>query len=910
MLGDVDADIPRLHGVKEVVLVNGLLEQEPLHGLDGREGLAVGRDLDLEIGRGVLSPIVDAGLEHEGIDLAQLLEIQGQVDGGIAADVGVGIHRPTGVIALIQTHILAVGQVGEAEVGAVLVAVGAAHLAARREVLALDGGRAECPQCPPQGKQGGIHLGLLGLGVTQQSLGLGQRGGQCLPAVLTVLLRLDRLGLGDRLLQIVEVGHFLHLKGKILVTDQQDTLTRRQPDGIHAIDRGQRLGLARHVADTVQGADALIHGKGHRGGCIVVAVDHHGVVAAALLVLHVADRQLLIPIGGMDEEPGGQLGVARAEALPGAVEGAAVQFHQGRSQSLHGGIDLGDRLKQVGRVAVDVDDGGAVGLGGVGTGGLPAEVGDLLDTRRQRGVDLIANGIGVRAVAPVPRHGLDVGRSVDTQPLTDLTVVLQLAVQGVLGAGGRTEGVGIVHDVIQRHAVLAPQLLLQSRDDAVIGTAEVHVGDGVRHHRLDQGNGAGEGNGIGWLIHHIVATHARQVGVAVDKIQYLFVGLVRPAACVEIRLADRHVQPALVSQSQRLEVVLIGDGIRIQREVQLHVGDAARLEVIEHRLVDVLLIEEGDEGHDLELLGGGVVRHCHGHLVGLPRLGIGQGNGSLAIGNGLHRAVILHLHDGGVRGDAGHGMGGLSLAVGQEQAVALTGTHEQGILIHRKLSFLGRRALYAVQLQLAQGRVVSTGGIELCVAGDVDAKIVHLGRIDVVGQGNHRRVGGGMGIDVFGGDQCRPGLAVEGALQFKGLGGSIPLVPLHGLDHDPADPIGRIQREGNIHRVVFPGAIADAAVPAQLDIAAGVGVPVAVHQVGIIEEALGRNVGAGGGYTLPQRDVGQGRVPAVRNRRQNRQEQAAYQQEGQEGTRDAMFHVMGSFLVVSSGADGSPLCIV
>ena len=95
-------------------------------------------------------------------------------------------------------------------------------------------------------------------------------------------------------------------------------------------------------------------------------------------------------------------------------------------------------------------------------------------------------------------------------------------------------------------------------------------------------------------------------------------------------------------------------------------------------------------------------------------------------------------------------------------------------------------------------------------------------------------------------------------MQIESLRSLFSQVPLHGFDNDLAHRIGAVQLDGNVHRVGFGCRGVHVAVPSQLDVSArDDGFPLAVHQQGLSEEALRRDIAACCGDGLSEGYIGQ-----------------------------------------------------
>ena len=198
-------------------------------------------------------------------------------------------------------------------------------------------------------------------------------------------------------------------------------------------------------------------------------------------------------------------------------------------------------------------------------------------------------------------------------------------------------------------------------------------------------------------------------------------------------------------------------------------------------------------------------------------------------------------------------------AVGQVQPVGLAGIHTQCILIHRQLSFFFRFLLYhGKQLQFSEGREPAPARVEITVACDVYTEILHIRGVDVVHQRFHIDISRRFGVYIRLASQGDEGDAVQGVLQIESLRSLFSQVPLHGFDNDLAHRIGAVQLDGNVHRVGFGCRGVHVAVPSQLDVSAlDDGFPLAVHQQGLSEEALRRDIAACCGDGLSEGYIGQ-----------------------------------------------------
>ena len=487
---------------------------------------------------------------------------------------------------------------------------------------------------------------------------------------------------------------------------------------------------------------------------------------------------------------------------------------------------------------------------------MVAEVGELLGTVGQTCPYLVADIVPVGAIAVVPCHGLDVEGGGSVQLLTDLAVVLQGGVHGVLVADLVSEAVEIVHDVVQKPVTVLGQLVVEGADVVGVGTAVVDVGHGVGHDLLDGGHGLGVDPGGGGLVLNVEARHTGEVGVLLDEVVDLLFGLGGPGSVGEVYLTHSHVHASLVGKLNGLQVVLIGNGVGIEGKIQLDVGHAGLLEHVEVVGIDLLCPEVGYEGDDVELIlhaegihqhRGGVV-HSVGHITG--------GDHGLAHGDGVHRTVGIHLDHVLVTAGIPHRRGIQTAVNRQLQPIRLPGVHAEGGLVDGGGAHLPR--LVAVQLDLAQrrgGRAV--GILDRAVAGDVQTEVVDLlGRAQRVLLGLHRQVvGGGRRHIGLGGVYVEPGFAVGRAQQAVVAGEALAVAPLHGVDDDLLQGVGAVQLDGDIHRVVLLDAAVGIGVPAQLYVAVGIGQPLAVVEKGGGEKALGGDIAVGGLNVLPLGEV-------------------------------------------------------
>ena len=527
-----------------------------------------------------------------------------------------------------------------------------------------------------------------------------------------------------------------------------------------------------------------------------------------------------------------------------------IQLHEGGTQSLHSGVDLADRLEQVGGVSVNINDGRAIGLSGVGAGCLPAEVGDLLQAVGKIHPYLIPDGIGIRAVDPgLPGHGLNVVCTRHAQLPGQCHVVIQLGVQQLLIAGSAGEDIGIVHHIVQDPAAVLLQLPVQPPDIVRIGTAEVDVGHGIGHDALDQSHGMSKGSCRTGFIHDVVPHHAGDMGVALGERQDLRIRLGRPGTAVEAGLADRHIQPPLVGKGNGLQVVLVGDGCRIQGKVHFHIGDAPGLEVIKHRGVDVLLEEVGNEGHDLEVIRHPEVVHQHMAGVDIATCFVCHQNVSLPAGLRMDGAVRIHRDYGLISALVGHHRGGQAFIGVQAEPIRLPRVHTQGGLVqcHRHHIL---PVFISVYLHLAKGGQATAGSVLYpSLTGDVQTDIPGLHRVKLVGASLHRHIGRQLILSLWHAG-IRPGLRgnclplrpIQGHLDLKVLGEGPAIGPLHGLEHHLLHSAERAQRDDQIQCIILRQRHIRVGVPAQADVISLQAQPLPVRQEGQIVKALRRGI--------------------------------------------------------------------
>ena len=867
----MDADVAGLHRLHLVGLIHGHRHGHVLALAHLGPSRLVGGDLHGVVAGEGGAVVVQGGAQNHRVDEVAHAQIHRDADGILLSQHVEGTDRPAHVQALVEGDLHAVGEEFGEEVGALLVAGGGGDGHTQGQIHPVGGVHAQGAHSLGQSGQSRVHSGLGGLFVGGNGLGLVQSGLERLFPLVSVLGEIQLLGLGDGLVQLVVVGDLLQVVDVILVGLEQDTLACLQLHGVDTVTNGgHEDGLTRLGADVADGLHGLVQGEPHGLGLVVVAVDQNGVLVVGALLHHTAHRQLLLAVHGPEVVPRGQGIVAAAEFGSRVVDHLGVQLHEGGADGADLPVQLADRLVEVGGLTLQIHNGGAVGLSGVGTGGVVAEVGVLLGTVGKARPDLIADVVPIGAVAVVPRHGLDVEGGGGVQLLPDGAVVLQIGVHGALIADRVAEAVDVVHDVVQKPLAVLGQLLVEGADVVGVLTAVVDVGHGVGHDLLDGGHSPCVLLGVGGLVLNVEARKSREVGVPLDEVLDLLFGLGGPGGVGEVHLADGYVHASFVGHLNGLEVVLIGDGIRVKGEVQLHVGDTRLLKGVEVVGIDLLGPEVGHEGDDVELILHAEGIHQHRGPVLRARGKILGGDHGLTHGDGVDGAVGVYLDHLVVTAGVDR-LGGIQAAVrDQLQPVGLPGVHAQGGLVDDGL--LHFSLLVAVQLDLAQGAGGGTAGVlDGAVTGDVNTeKLDGNGGIQLVGLGLHRRVAVCLGGYVLlGGVDRKPGLSVGGALQLKVPGEGLAVAPLHGVEDHCLQSVLPVQSDGDVHRVGLPDAAVGVGVPAQLDVTALQGLPLTVVEEGGIIEALNGNVAVGGlnvlslgevvGLGIPCRRRGEGR---------------------------------------------------